>query len=372
MREKKYRVILEIPAEKGRDQTQVIRRLAKAFKRDEDFMRKLLSRGPVPVKKAVDLNTAKRHQMALTKLGAIGRIEQEPEEDQGREEPGPHGKVVDKTPAGRVPSCPQCGYTPGRDGDIGITHGECPRCGFVAKKDRAAATGSTSQTLRRLDELSMDVLAREAAYASWGKRFLATLSTWSLFMSIHMIVLVIVVIAIFPSQKLWILLGKQFLGSLIAVYPAFISILSLFIVMVLIPMLNEGRTLGQRWAGIRLKSLREGTPDKYMQITMRVLAVVFLTYLPGIFLIFLSGLVGIYTSFNDKIRIIVICAIIAWSINWLVSLFNDQGRGFVDICSQVIQENEREIDSYDVGLALAPFIFVIFMLLVFGLFIPLS
>jgi hypothetical protein len=109
-----------------------------------------------------------------------------------------------------------------------------------------------------------------------------------------------------------------------------------------------------------------------MQITMRSLAIVFLTYIPGLLIILLSGLIRGAVTFADQISAAVVLAIMAWTANSLISMVNDQGRSFVDMCSQVIQENERDVGPREVGLALGPLVFVVFMLVVFGLIIPLS
>jgi ribosomal protein S27AE len=376
MSEKKYRVVLQPLDLRGPERARVVRALAGLFRRDEVFVEKLLSRAPVVVKKSVGLEAAQRHQLAIKKLGVAVRVEEAPPEAPRPSSQAPRQaqkpRPETKRPPGKEESCPQCGYIPGKHGDLRIVNGECPRCGYVAGKSPQGPSVQSSASPRRTEELAIGVFAKESAYASWGKRFLATISTLSLFLSIHMIIVILVVLILASKEKRWILVGDQFLKSLVAIYPAFISIISVFVVSVLIPLLNEGRTLGQRLAGIRLRSLREGGEDRYMQITMRSLAIVFLTYIPGLLIILLSGLIRGAVTFADQISAAVVLAIMAWTANSLISMVNDQGRSFVDMCSQVIQENERDVGPKEVGLALGPLVFVVFMLVVFGLIIPLS
>lgn len=375
MPEKKYRVILEKRMRVGFDQKDVIKQLGRLFKRDEASVIDLLRNAPIVIKKSVDYQNAQKYQAALNKIGACCALEEEAPADQRKDisrtqDSRKTSKVSDK--GDEQSKCANCGYIPGRDGELAITHGECPRCGFVAGKTQSRVHDSGISRYATFEDISIDVFKREKSYASWGRRFLATINTWSLFVSVHMIVLVIALVFLAPVEKLGILLGKEFFKSLFAAYPAFVSILSLFTVVVFIPLLNSGKTLGQRLAGIRLKSLKSGEPDLYMQITMRALAAVFLTYIPGLITLISIGAIGVYTNIADKTRIMIICAILSWIMSWLISIFNEQGRGFVDICSSVIQENEGDIDAYDVGWLLAPFIFVIIMVILFGLIIPLS
>ncbi len=375
MPEKKYRVILEKRMLGGFEQKEVIKQLGRLFKRDEASVIDLLRNAPIVIKKSVDYASAQKYKTALNKIGACCSVEEEaPKDRRERHSKAQGAKKQAKEPikAEEDNQCENCGYIPGRDGELGITHGECPRCGFVAGKKQSRGHESSISSYANIEDVSIDVFKKEQSYASWGRRILATINTWSLFMSVHMIVLVIVILFLAPREKVGTLLGKEFFKSLFSAYPAFLSILSLFTVMVFIPLLNSGRTLGQRLAGIRLKSLKSGEPDLYMQITMRAIAAVFLTYIPGLITLILVGAMGVYTNIGDKTRLMIICAIISWVMSWLISLFNEQGRGFVDICSSVIQENDHDIGASDVGWVLAPFIFVVFMVILFGLIIPLS
>ncbi|GEM_PF-2015863 len=373
MKDQLFRIILKGTVREGYDLESVLENLARLFQRDKEKIRGLLTGSPISIGAAVDEVKARKYKLAIEKSGAACSIAPVPQEAKPGKPAGAAEGVEGQTLEAPGTTCPKCGYAPSRATDLSIVQGECPKCGHVAGKAGGPAKAGESAAPDFTDTVTLmvDGVAQDRPLASWGRRMLATAHTFSLFIIVYSVLLVTVVLLLAPRDYVLRMLFREFIFTAMNLYPAVITVLSMIMVCTIVPLLNEGRTLGQSIVGIDLLDVQGDRPgDMYLSLTLRTVAVGFLTFLPGLLLNWIGSNLGLVGSYWETVLLMVGMAGVSWFVSGIVSLASTEGRGLVDLCSRTIQTHQGSLTQNTVLTALAPFVAVLTLFLVFGFVVP--
>jgi hypothetical protein len=200
---------------------------------------------------------------------------------------------------------------------------------------------------------------------------LATLHTFSLFIIVYAVLMFALVLLLVPSDYIVQVLLGEFILTVMNLYPAVISVLSIIIVCTIIPLLNEGRTLGQSIVGIDLLDVQGDKPgDLYLSLTLRTVAAGFITFMPGLVVNWIGTNLGLVRAYRETVLIMVGIAGVSWIVSWTMSLASTEGRGLVDLCSRTVQTQQGILTPKEVLTALAPFAAVLALFLLIGFVVP--
>jgi hypothetical protein len=374
MRDESYKVILEGTLRQGFDRAQAIARLAKAFKQDAQVTERLLSGKPRIIRKGLDYATARKYQETLEKMGAASHMEPESSSSPlPAPEPTPDSVPSDPSSTDRV-TCPRCGYEPRSSQDVLLVRGDCPKCGLIVKKPddgepRDASPASATEWTR---PAAADDYA-DVDLAPFATRMLASIHTFGLFLVVYICIVIGFMLFFFPLPNVPYQLVKNFLYTAYSNFPMLLTSMSIFFIEFLIPFILEGRTLGQKEFGIGILFTREAeTGGLILSQTFRVMLIGLLSYSPGLLFIKIGGLLGYEKVLHPyHTLIMVLMAISAWTISWIVPLFTPHRRGLLDIATGTIQSEEKLLPPNALVKAGTPLAAALAFMLVFGLVTPL-
>lgn len=374
MSDESYKLILEGTLRPGYDRAQVIARLSRAFKQDVQVTERLLSGESRAIRKGLDYATARKYQESLEKMGAASHIE--PESSSGRlsvPEPTPDSSRSEPSVESHV-SCPRCGYEPKNSEDVLLVRGDCPKCGLIVKKPDE---GEQRDGATALDtELAQPAVADDfidVYFAPITTRMLASIYTFGLFLVVYIWIVIGFMLFFFPLPSIPYQLAKNLLFTAHNNFPMLLTSISIFFIGFLIPLILEGRTLGQMKFGIGILFAREAeTGGLMLAQAFRVMAIGLLSYSPGLLLIKIGGLLGHEEALEPYHTLItVLMAIPAWTISWIVLLLLSNKRGILDIATGTIQTEEKLLPPNALLKACAPLAAALAFVLVFGLITPL-
>ncbi|MEW6351783.1 MAG: hypothetical protein AB1646_22270 [Thermodesulfobacteriota bacterium] len=359
-----YRVILAGSLKEGFARETVVSNLAALFKRDEERIRKLLAGKPVVVRAQLDLETAGKYRKLIERAGAVCRVEPETsasEPDVEAAPAAPRRPPEPTRPHKALAVCSRCGYAATTEQDVLLLRGDCPKCGFVTKgisrgvaaPKRATAVGGPGDAFFSLAD-EYDPFAG-GCHATAKKRVLASLHSFGVFLILFSAMTVLMILLVAPARMVFHQLFQVFFQSAFAVAPIAISLSCIAIVVVIIPLFNDGLTLGQRRAGIGLvfsKEAEAGGP--YLSLVLRGAGVALLSLVPGQLVVNAANWLGYWGDWWSEALGMWATAGLSWLIAGVVWSFTPSKLGFVDYCSGTAQiESLQDAPGTVVG-ALVP------------------
>ncbi len=156
MKDRSYNIILEPQIQNGLDQSEVVRKLAALFKRDELVIEKLLALSPKVIRKDLDRSTAEKYVRLIQAAGASAKVvpEQIPESKRKPDLQASHARqsAAETTKSSEQPfqkpeGEPERPVETGSDLPASETEQQsaasqyaqdentCPRCGYKAESD---------------------------------------------------------------------------------------------------------------------------------------------------------------------------------------------------------------------------------------------
>jgi hypothetical protein len=393
MKARSYRIVLEPDLKEGLDRSGVVKKLGALFKRDEVVVEKLLASSPRVIRKGLELDTAQKYVRLIRGAGAAARIEQE-EAPEPQAEPGPaavtdSGEVaiekeserkpathpsavevralserarlraeIEPEPPSELPyahaggnTCPRCGYEATGDDDVLMVRGDCPRCGLLVKKELGIGRASGSR-----DEASEIAYYEGTIPASWERRALASIYTFSLFLGIYAASTLMFILVFAPLDSAGEYIGKRFVTSAFDAFPVFSTTLIVLGLCLAVPFFNGGRSWAQAKFEINLLYTEEaqagGLP---LSLVFRVAAVLMLSFLPGMVVLWLGRSFSYFESEWAGNVVSVVSAGLGWAASWVYLLRRADKRSLLDLSAGTIQTEETLLPDEARRQALVPF-----------------
>jgi ribosomal protein S27AE len=385
MKDIKFRVILEGRIRDGHDPNRVIETLSALFKKNEAFIKKLVSGKPRVLKTDIDEEKALKYQRVLEKTGVACRIEPVPQpKNAAKPRPDADNGKRQRLKLER-PSCPRCGYAPDRDDDVLITRGDCPKCGFLAKQLTPDKTGfyeplmfesagdlpTLADRFASEDEEGRDILGgRETA--SWNRRALASFHSVGLFLIVYAIMLFSLIFLFVPMETIPETLGKKFVKTVLIGYPIMLAAISILLVALVPPMILGGRSWGQWIVGIEPLFDPDGQAGGlYLSLGLRAAAALFLSFVPGLAVKWFLVSMGVVRTTGQGLIVLIAIAAISWALSWTVSLAGPLGRGIIDLAAGTIQTEQGVMPADAARRTLIPFLAITAFLMLFSVILPL-
>ncbi len=342
-----YRVILAGSLREGFATETVVRNLAVLFKRDEERVRKLLSGKPVVVRAQLDSQTARKYRKLIERAGAVCLIE--------AETPTPEPEAAPASAEARRPSespepskalgvCSRCGYEATTDNDVLVVRGDCPKCGLMAKGpdrrlDALKPIASPPTTADPFYSLAGEADPYAGGYpATAERRVLASIHSLGTFLILYSAMTVMMVLLVAPTTMVFHQLFRVFFETAFTVAPMAISLSSIAIITVAIPLCNDGLTLGQRKAGIGLVFSQESlSGGPYFSLVLRGAGAALLSLVPGQLVVSVADWFGFLAEWRPQAVAMCVTAAAAWGIAGVVWSRIPSKVGFVDYCSGTAQ-----------------------------------
>lgn len=352
-----YKVILEGTIREGLERAEVIHKLAGLLKKDEATIERLLSGKPRPVSKGLDLEKAHKYLKLIEKTGAVCRVEAEEEEPavitaaESRLAPGEE----------RIPSsaavCPRCGYEAASEEDVLMVRGDCPKCGLIV---RATPITPATRADAESDDWAEEVRRGRGAYgdrvpASFRRRFLAGLLTFSLFWAVYMLVVYVMIFVVFPPGWIPGQTGIRFLETTFLLFPVLTSLITIGVVSFLVPILTEGRSVGQTFFAIEPLFAEEAqTGGLALAIGFRAAAIAAISFVPGRAVLWICGWRGWIKSDLGVVTVLTVCACLTWGACAYWARRKDDKRGILDFVAGTVQVEDGPMPGQPVLKALLP------------------
>ncbi len=393
MKARSYRIVLEPDLKEGLDRSRVVNKLAALFKRNEVVVEKLLASSPRIIRKGLELDTAQKYVRLIRGAGAAARIEQE-EASEPQAEPGPEpvadsGEVaveketqpepviqpsaaearrhnerarakaeIEPKPTSELPyahvggnTCPRCGYEATGDDDVLMVRGDCPRCGLLVNKDLGIGRVSGSR-----DEPSVIAYYEGTIPASWERRGLASIYTFSLFLAIYAALTLMFILVFAPLDSTGGYIGKRFLASAFDAFPVFSTTLIVLGLCLAVPFFNGGRSWAQAKFEINLLYTEEAQAGGLLlSLVFRVAAVLMLSFLPGMVVLWLGRSFSYFESDWAGNMVTVVSAALGWAASWIYLLRRPDKRSILDLATGTIQIEETLLPDEARRQALVPF-----------------
>lgn len=395
MKARSYRIVLEPDLKEGLDRSRVVKKLGALFKRDETVVEKLLASSPRVIRKGLELDKAQKYVSLIQRAGAVARIEQEETQERQAEpypstvadsreftvekEPQPEAATrsseamprmrserarskadiePETQPAAELPyahagpnTCPRCGYEATGDDDVLMVRGDCPRCGLLVKKELGIGRASDSR-----DRPSEIAYYEGTIPASWERRALASIYTFSLFLGIYAVLTLMFILVFAPLDSTGEYVGKRFLASAFDAFPVFSTTLIVLGLCLAVPFFNGGRSWGQAKFEISLLYTEEaqagGLP---LSLVFRVAAVLMLSFLPGMVVLWLARSFERFESEWAGNVVTVVSAVLSWGASWVYLLRRPDKRSLLDLATGTIQIEETLLPDDARRQALVPF-----------------
>ncbi len=369
-----YKVIIQGTIRDGYDRREVVAALARTFRQDEHVTERLISGLPRVIKKGLDPVTARKYQQTLEKMGVVSFIEAEALSGQIPlvEEPAPIPDEVPDQPNRR--SCPRCGYEPKTDDDVLLVRGDCPKCGLIVNTPEGSDRPDETFIRRSAGaDLATPEDYADLEPAPLMTRALASVYTFGVFSLVFVCMVIVFMLFFFPLMEVPYQIAKNFLVTAYSNFPMLLAAVSILFVNFLLPLITEGKTWGQREFGIGVRFTAEvETGGLLLALIFRTAAIGLLTFSPGLLAIKVCNLLGYAESLEPYYKLImVLMAVPAWAVSWLVPLLAPNKRGVLDIAAGTIQIEEQILPVNALIKALKPLAPALGFVLVFGLLTPL-
>ncbi len=352
MKEKIYKVFLEGTVREGFERPHVVRKLAGLFKKDEATIERLLSGNPRPISKGLDRQKAYKYLELIERTGAACRVDAEEEPPPVVEPDEPQQASEEPKPLAPIRVCPRCGYEASSDEDIMVVRGDCPKCGLLVQTARVADSDS--------DDWGDEITRGKGFYqdrtpAAFDRRFLAGLQTFSLFWAVYLGIVYIMIFIVFPAGWITGQTGLRFLKTAFLLFPELTSLISIGVVSLLIPLLNEGRSVGQSLFAIEpLFSEEAQTSGLALSVTFRAAAIAAISFLPGRAVLWICGWFGLIKTELGALIVIVVCACLSWGACTYWARRKDAKRGILDFVTGTLQVEAGPLPEKPVRKALMP------------------
>jgi hypothetical protein len=391
MNENSYSVILEPDIKDGFDRTSVVKKLAVLFKRKEPLVEKLLAASPKIIRKDLDRVTAEKYVRLIGTAGASARIDplivdstpaevlqSEPRgqessaereishrsRDQTESDHQERARFTTETPeresrqqissekqilAGDN-TCPRCGYIAEIEDDVLLVRGDCPRCGLLVNKGLATATESRSE-----DDSDIDYYEGKIP-ASWERRFLASIYTFSLFLANYAVITLVFILVFAPLDSVTEQIGTKFLSSAFSAFPIFTTALIVLGLCLAVPFLNGGKSWAQSKFEIDLMYTPEaqvgGLP---LSLGFRVATIMMISFLPGMVILWALHAFERLESFWATNLVTVASAALSWAASIVYVKRRPDRRSLLDLAAGTIQIEDTALSDGARMKALAPF-----------------
>jgi hypothetical protein len=381
MEDELYKVIMEGKLRDGLERPPAVRKLSALLKRDVEEVAGLLSGEPSVIAEGLDYRTALRYQSLLGNAGASSRIESEPRvavapvaaaapavEQILSQQPEVHSSTPHV--------CPKCGYQPGRDDDVLLVRGDCPRCGLKVVSDLPEEPDETFQSLHS-DSLSerprTTSIYGNRIPASWKRRVLASVHTFLLFLAVYCCLAMLFIFSFVPLDSVPGYVGKGFLDAAFVSFPMFLPALSIVLISFVLPIFNQGLTWGQKIAGIVVLYTQEAQlSGLYLSLAFRVAAMGLVSFAPGLILLWLGSKVGLVANEVTANAVVILMAVLGWLGSWVYLVRNPEKRGILDRAAGTIQTEEEPLPEDALKRAFMPISAVTGLAIVLGIVIFLS
>ncbi len=360
MTDESYVVILEGTIIEGFQRQEVVKNLSVLFRKDVEVAAELLSGKPRAIKKGVDAATAEKYREMLTRTGAACRVER----DLGYSQEIPVQATTPRQASDEVATdetvCPRCGYKALSEDDVMLVRGDCPRCGLIVRKDaQVSGLAENEDGFDESDRQSESVYG-DLTPASWQRRALAGVHTFTLFLATYLMLVVLLVLLVFPPDLILQTMVKEFLHTVTAAYPKTLISIAILLVSFVLPVLSRGRSWGQSLTDIQVLHIGEAESGGfYLIIGSRVAAILLISLVPGMIVVRIAQWFGHLNSSWATSAAMLTAAGVAWILSWVVPLVRSDRRGLLDLAAATIQIEEQILPAEAFPRALLPFAAII-------------
>jgi len=388
MEDQSYKIVLEGRLRDGIKRPLAIKKLSILLKRDVEAVAELLSGRPTVMAQGLDYRSALKFQSLIGSVGALSRIEPEtraPEPSTTVEQPAelsvepppedhPQAALIDRT------SCPRCGYHATRDDDVLVVRGDCPRCGLriaapLYLEDQPEPSGERllmGAFSELPDRAEVPLIYGDRTPASWKRRALASLHTFSLFLAVYCTLATLSVFSFLPLESVPGSAGRGILHAVFISFPILLPALSIILVSFVLPIFNNGLSWGQSVGRIVILYTEEAqVGGLYLSLAFRVAAIGLVSFAPGLIVLWLVSRLDIVTSAITETAIMIVMAILGWLASWVYLERNSEKLGILDRAGGTIQTEEEPMPEGAVKKTLAPIGMVAGLSVVLGLIVPL-
>jgi hypothetical protein len=148
-------------------------------------------------------------------------------------------------------------------------------------------------------------------------------------------------------------------------------IFCIFLVSVVLPMIGQGRTLGQALFGIEVVYTKESEAGGvFMSLMCRAIGIAVISLAPGWTVRWLGASRGYITEFWQASVVIIVMAAISWIVVYIITLVRADDRSLIDYFSGTRQIEGDEPPPEDMTAALLPLALGFGLLFVIGILIP--
>ncbi|AFM26630.1 hypothetical protein [Desulfomonile tiedjei] len=414
----RYEIILESAIQEGLERSQVVKKLAALFKRDEPAIDKLLTLCPRIIRKDVDRETARKYVMLIKAAGGTARIRMEksaetpahtdspvqadralPENRSGQpvqtdspapepandtplkgsvfayassgsDDPAQSDSVVEKTAeSGKIShlSCPRCGYSAEREDDVMFVRGDCPRCGLLVRKELAHAIQEDDEQ----EEREIDLYEAKMP-ATWERRALASLYHFSLFLAAHAGFTLLCIFLFAPLESVGDYIFRNFLRTGLEAFPLFSAVAFILAACIGVPLINGGRTWAQSKFEISLLYTDEAqTGGLYFSLIFRAAAICAISFVPGLFVGWVAQSMNWLRHEIIWFIIMTVCAALSWGAACYYALKRPDKRSLLDLAAGTIQVEETVLPDKARMMAFGLFAAATGFWIVLGILLPL-
>ncbi len=219
------------------------------------------------------------------------------------------------------------------------------------KKELAATLDS-----QRSEEGSETDYYRDNIPASWERRFLASIYTFSMFLGAYACLTLIFILVFAPLDSVAEYIGKRFLASAFDAFPTFTTALIVIGLCMVIPWFNGGRSWAQKELEIHLLYTPEAQGGGlYLSLLFRFAAIMMLTFLPGMIVLWIGYAFERFESHWATNIVTVVCAALSWAAASLYVRRRPDKRSLLDLAAGTIQVEEIALSDEARKKALAPF-----------------
>jgi hypothetical protein len=396
MKEGSYQIILDGTVLDGFDREQVIKKLSGAFKKDTRVIERLMAAGPRPIRRGLDLATARQYQSILSRIGAVSHVRPEeiasatPEPEEVRpavqQEPD---KAPEALPDGAGPTpepqehitrsaadtlvCPKCGYAPTSQEDVLLVRGDCPRCGLRVQKDLEIGEDESQEIAYTRRKFRPETIYRDRTPASWDRRTAACLHTFGLFLVVHAIAVLLWIFLFVPVDSIPAQAGTLFLQAALFDWPEVLVCCAVIFVSFILPIFNRGLSWGQRLAEIEVLYTEETKMGGfYLSLALRTTVVLAISLTPGWFLLWLGSWGGWFSVLWKADVVMIFGASLGWLASWVYTYSRPDSRGLADLAAGTLQVEDSPMPRDAFRKAFVPILLVAGCWILLGGVIPLA
>jgi len=216
------------------------------------------------------------------------------------------------------------------------------------------------------DEFSTDLLAGRMP-ASLPRRALASIYTFSQFLTIYCILVLMAIVSFTPLNSVPEQVAKRFLIWACTAYPVVLGVLSILIVSFVVPMFNEGRSWGQKAFAIEILYTEEVQfGGLALALTFRNVAICLLSFAPALILRWLGYKAIAPDAWLLDTLVMIVLAVIAWSASWLLFLVAGGKRSLLDVAGGTVQIETSLLPPNATRKALLPLFTIVGILVALG------